>query len=243
MTPTLLCLHGWGGSKDSFGPLRDALAGVHLEILTPDLPGFGTEPDPATPWTTDDYATWVKTWTAKNKKSSGPLWVLGHSHGGRTTIVLAAKNMLEIERLFLCAPAINRKHRYLLRRMIGGALAKTGKALLSIPGLSVLARPARTILYKLMRVHDYERASPLMQQTLVLVTRDDLSLLFAHVSQPTDIFWGELDTQTPVSDAHYLQTRIPRSTLHLYAETRHGVHKTNAKEIAAVIRQRLAESA
>lgn len=242
MRPTLLCLHGWGGSKDSFGPLRDALAGTDLEILTPDLPGFGAEPDPPSPWTVDDYAAWVKTWTEKNKKGDGPLWILGHSHGGRTAIVLAAKSMLPVERLFLCAPAINRNRRYFLRRTLGVALAKTGKFLLSIPGLSALAPAAKKLLYTLLRVHDYERANPLMQRTLVLVTKDDLTPLFPSVRQPVDLFWGDKDGQTPIGDARYMQPLLPHCELHVYPGTRHAVHKTNAREIAAVIGQRLGPS-
>lgn len=239
MKPTLLCLHGWGGSKDSWNPLREALAGAAIDILTPDLPGFGVEPDPPRPWTVDDYAAWTKDWLAKNKTGDGPLWIVGHSHGGRTAIVIAAKKILPVERLFLCAPAINRNKRYHLRRIIGAALAKTGKFFLSIPGLSAFAPFFRKLLYSLLRVHDYERASPLMQQTLVLVTKDDLSPLFPQVTQPVDLFWGDHDGQTSISDAYYMQPLLLRSELHVYAGTRHAVHKTNAREIAAVLKQRL----
>lgn len=239
MKPTLLCLHGWGGSKDSWIPLREALGDADVEFLAPDLPGFGAEPDPSRPWTIDDYAAWTKDWLATNRKGDGPLWIVGHSHGGRTAIVAAAKNVLQPERLFLCAPGINRKKRYHLRRMLGVALAKTGKVFLSIPGLSLLAPFARKMLYKLLRVHDYERASPLMQQTLVLVTQEDLTRFFPAVTQPVDLFWGMRDGQTPVSDALYMQPLLPHCEMHLYEGTRHAVHKTNAREIAAVIGRRL----
>lgn len=242
MKPTLLCLHGWGGSKESFDPLRAALAGMDLDILTPDLPGFGAEPDPPTPWTVDDYAAWAVEWVKNHKKSDGPLWLLGHSHGGRTAIIIAAKKLLTIDRLFLCAPAINRNRRYFLRRTLGVALAKTGKFFLSIPGLSLLAPTAKKLLYKLLRVHDYERANPLMQRTLVLVTKDDLTPLFPNITQPVDLFWGDKDGQTPVGDGRYMEKHLPQVELHVYPGTRHAVHKTNAREIAAVIGRRLGRS-
>jgi pimeloyl-ACP methyl ester carboxylesterase len=239
MKPTLLCLHGWGGSKESFDPLRAELAALDIDVLTPDLPGFGAEPDPARPWTVDDYAAWTVEWVKNNKKNSGPLWLLGHSHGGRTAIVIAAKGLLTVDRLFLCAPAINRNRRYFLRRTFGVALAKTGKFFLSIPGLSLLAPTAKKLLYKLLRVHDYERASALMQRTLVLVTKDDLTPLFPRLTQPVDIFWGDKDGQTPVSDGRYMEKNLPQAELHVYAGTRHAVHKANAREIAALIGRRL----
>lgn len=239
MKPTLLCLHGWGGSKASFDPLREALAGTDVEILTPDLPGFGDQPDPPKPWTVDHYAGWVTGWVTVERKNQGPLWILGHSHGGRVAISMASHEALPIDRLFLCAPAINRNGRYTLRRSIGAALAKTGKFFLSIPGLSLLAGPARTLLYKLLRVHDYERANALMQQTLVLVTREDIVRLLPDIEQPIDLFWGEDDRQTPVSDAYFMQKTLKRCELHVFPGTRHAVHKANAREIAAVIGRRL----
>lgn len=242
MKPTLLCLHGWGGSKASFDPLRAELDGLDIEILTPDLPGFGSQPDPSKPWTVDHYAGWVTGWVTTERKNDGPLWILGHSHGGRTAIVLASKDVLPIERLFLCAPAINRNRRYFLRRTLGVALAKTGKFFLAIPGLSLLAAPARTLLYKLLRVHDYERASRVMQQTLVLVTKNDLTPLLPDITQPVDLFWGEADRQTPVSDAYHMHKLLPHCDLHVYQRTRHGVHRDNARDIAAVIKRRCESS-
>ncbi len=235
MRPTLLCLHGWGGSAESFAALRAELAGQNLEILTPDLPGFGAQSEPPRPWTVDDYCAWVVDWLGAHRTSHGPLFLLGHSHGGRISIKLTSSGALKPERLFLCAPAINRRHRYRLRRVIGLALAKTGRALMSLPGISTLAPAGRRLLYKLMRVHDYERATPLMQKTLVLVTREDLSPLLSAINVETDLFWGNDDHQTPVSDGVFMCHVMPHARLHRYAHVRHGVHRDKAKEIAAVI--------
>lgn len=239
MRPTLLCLHGWGGSSSSFDALKKELDGAGLEFLAPDLPGFGKESEPPRPWTVDDYGQWVVDWLGAHRRETGPLFVLGHSHGGRTLLKLCATARLAPDHLFLCAPAINRRHRYRLRRTVGYALAKTGKALLALPGLKTLAPLGRKGLYKLMRVHDYERASPLMQKTLVLVTQDDLSELAAKITIPTDLFWGEDDRQTPVEDGEFLKKTMPHAVLHRYAGVRHAVHRERAAEIAAVIRRTL----
>src|SRR5688500_18222269 len=106
MASVLLCLHGWGGDKDSFTELREALAGTGIEILTPDLPGFGNEPEPKEAWAVDDYADWVLGWLEKQRCATGAsLHVLGHSHGGRIAIKLAVRGSLPIEHLYLCAAA------------------------------------------------------------------------------------------------------------------------------------------
>ncbi len=237
MTRTLVCLHGWGGSKESFTELRAALKGSGIEILTPDLPGFGKEPEPRKPWTTDHYAGWTEAWIKHHVK--GPFFLLGHSHGGRIAIKLAATRGLPIDGLFLCGAAGIRHPRH-FKRILGLTLAKSGKALLSIPGLKALQPLGRKLLYRLVRVHDYEKASSIMQQTLIHVSAEDLRSLLPDVRIPTDLFWGKQDGMTPFSDALLMENLIPNAVLHAYEGVRHAVHREKAQEIADVIRARMA---
>ena len=237
MPTTLLCLHGWGGSQESFTELRAALAGTpDISILTPDLPGFGAAPEPPKPWTTDDYADWVTRLIAQEHPTR--LFIVGHSHGGRIALKLAARHDIPIDRLFLCAAAGIRHPRH-LKRMIGLVLAKCGKTLLMIPGLRSLAPIGRKFLYKLVRVHDYEKASPLMQQTLINVSREDLRGILKDVTVPTEIFWGEDDGLTPVGDGKLMAAAIPGAKLRIFPGVRHAVHRDRAEDIAREIRAAL----
>ncbi len=233
MRPTLVCLHGWGGSKESFTQLREALKNDDLIILTPDLPGFGEEKEPTKPWTVGDYATWVEHYLKDQKIER--LFLLGHSHGGRIAIELACRHSVPIEHLFLCAAA-GIKHARHIKRAVGLTLAKSGKFFLSIPGLQTLQPIGKKLLYKLVRVHDYEKASPLMRQTLINVTQEDLRPLLAHIDIPTDLFWGKQDGMTPFSDALIMEKEIPRAVLHAFDNVRHGVHRDKADAIATTIR-------
>lgn len=244
MKPVLLCLHGWGGSKESFAELRAALDNEDIMILTPDLPGFGLEPEPARPWSVDDYADWAEMWLKKNLPPTPyALLLLGHSHGGRIALKLASRQSpnyqlpttnYSLSHLYLCASA-GIRHRS-LKRTIGKALAATGKAILSLPGLARLEPIARKFLYKILREHDYERASPVMRQTLARVATEDLTPLLPLIVVPTDLFWGEDDTYTPIKDGYTMHEAIRGSVLHTFAETRHRVHRDRAPEIASVIR-------
>lgn len=234
---TLLCLHGWGGTKDSFAELREALKDAPLTILTPDLPGFGGEAEPKQPWTVDDYADWVEQYIADHNLTE-PILLLGHSHGGRIGIKLAVRGSVPISHLYLCAAAGIRHPRH-FKRIIGLMLAKTGKFMLSIPGLKHLQPLGKKFLYRLVRVHDYEKASPVMRDTLVRVTAEDLRPLLPFVHLPTDIFWGTDDGMTPISDAYVMNRGIADSKLHVYQGVRHRVHRDKAIDIADVIKEQL----
>lgn len=228
--PTLLLLHGWGGSKESFAELRQALAGADVRIIAPDLPGFGEERDPPHAWTIDEYAAWVEQ-ELMRRGFDGPIHLLGHSHGGRIAIKMALRGNVPIAHLYLCAAAGIRRPRH-LKRAVGWILAKWGRVLAAIPGLGWLRTAGRTFLYKLMRVHDYERASAVMQDTMIKVTAEDLRPHLRHIAVPTDLFWGEDDTMTPLEDGKVMHDAIANSVLHTFPGVRHSVHKDRAREIA-----------
>jgi pimeloyl-ACP methyl ester carboxylesterase len=251
--PILICLHGWGGSKESFTELRAALAGTNITILTPDLPGFGAEPEPDRAWSIDDYADWVEHWIEESQpiaKSQKPIAIslLGHSHGGRIALKLAHRQSAksqkpiansQIAHLYLCASA-GIHHPKHIRRAIGLTLAKSGKVLLSIPGLRVLNSAGKKLLYKVFRVHDFEHASPVMRDTMIRVVREDLRTILSSIKIPTDIFWGTADRMTPYSDALVMEREIPGAVLHTFPGGTHRIHRDNAREIAAVIQSRMA---
>ncbi len=246
MKPILLCLHGWGGSKESFTELRAALQNDNITVLTPDLPGFGAEPDPPRAWSIDDYADWVTQWMQKNIAPDRNIYLLGHSHGGRIALTLASRltkkpetrNQKPINHLFLCAPAGIRHPRH-FKRIIGLTLAKSGKFFLSIPGLNRLEPLGKKLLYKLVRVHDYEKANPVMRETMIKVSAEDLRPMLKSINVPTDLFWGTEDGMTPIGDAYIMEKEIAGSRLHVYPGIRHGVHRDKAKEIAEVIREKI----
>ncbi|MAE68674.1 MAG: alpha/beta hydrolase [Candidatus Peribacteraceae bacterium] len=240
--PILLCLHGWGGSKESFTELRAALKDSDLEILTPDLPGFGDEPEPKEPMTVDDYADWVLE-KYESRIRNNNWYLLGHSHGGRIAIKLVTSKLQTANcqlptHLFLCAAAGIRHPRH-FKRIIGLTLAKTGTFILSLPGLKFLKPLGKKLLYKLVRVHDYEKASDIMRKTLIKVSGEDLRPLLKEITLPTDLFWGTDDGMTPYGDAKIMKTEIPNALLHTYKGIHHRVHRDRATEIAEVICSRL----
>jgi len=238
----LLCLHGWGGDKDSFQELRAALDATEIEVITPNLPGFGTESEPEHAYSVDDYSKWVEELLTNQLRQLSiinyQLSIIGHSLGGRIAIKLASRSNITIKHLYLCASAGIERPKH-LKRTFGLTCAKAGNAILSIPVLRTLKKPMRKLLYKVLRVHDYEQATPLMQQTLVKITNEDLRPLLSQIKVPTDIFWGEDDQMTPIVDAHIMNEAIKGSSLHTYPNVRHRVHRDKAQEIAQIIQDTL----
>ncbi len=242
MKPVLVCLHGWGASKHSFDELRENLKDTDVEILTPDLPGFGDEPEPSTPFTVDDYCDWVIKWMMKDERLTmkDDWYLLGHSHGGRIAIKLVTKKLQATSyklpaHLFLCASAGIRHPRH-LKRALGLMLAKGGKTILSLPGLKNLEPLGKKLLYKLVRVHDYEKASDVMRKTLINVSSEDLRPLLKNITVETDLFWGTGDRMTSYGDSQIMKKEISKSKLHTYKGVHHRVHRDRAKEIAEVIK-------
>ncbi len=236
----LLCLHGWGRGVDgeAFSALREALKGDAIEVVTPDLPGFGKSGEPPRAWTVDDYADCIEALVRELQLQD--VFLLGHSFGGRIAIKLAARASSPpwISHLYLCAAAGVGRDLH-IRRKFWLFIAKAGNAIFLIPGFSSLKPFARKVLYKLLRVRDYEQASERMRETMKAVIDEDLTPILERITIPTDLFWGTEDTLTPLRDGQLMNTKIVQSKLHIFPGVRHAVHRERAKEIAEVIRKHL----
>ena len=232
----LLCLHGWGGSHESFTELREAMCSDHVRIIAPDLPGFGESDDPSESWSVDDYANFVEELVKELNLSN--VLLLGHSFGGRISIKLASRKCEWIDHLYLCASA-GIKNREYVKKKIGAFLACIGNAIFSLPLLKSAKAYARKVLYKLLRVHDYERTSGVMRITMMRVIEESLESLLEAVSVATDIFWGTKDRITSLRDGKIMNKKIVQSNLHIFSGVKHKVHRDRAAEISDVIRREL----
>lgn len=232
----LLCLHGWGASHESFKELTNVMEKDNLKIISPDLPGFGASVDPPCAWSVDDYADCIEKLVAELGLTDVRL--LGHSFGGRIAIKLASRRCSWISHLYLCGAAGIRKPTH-WKRSLGIALAETGNAIFKLPGLRIGESAARKVLYKLLRVHDYEKTDGVMRETMIKVINEDLTPLLENITVPTDLFWGEDDKMTPLSDGQLMNTKIVQSTLYTFPGVGHRVHRDKAVEIAVVIRKQL----
>jgi pimeloyl-ACP methyl ester carboxylesterase len=104
--PTLVLLHGWGDSADTWRPLMDRLGRVDRAAVAVDMPGFGTAsrlgPGAMLPQL-DAFGGELVERVAD--ESGGPVVVAGNSLGGVVALRLAERADLPLEGVVPIAPA------------------------------------------------------------------------------------------------------------------------------------------
>ena len=99
----VVLLHGWGQNIEMMDPIGKGLSkNFHITIL--DLPGFGKSSEPPYGYTVYDYYE-VLCELLDKLKIKNPILV-GHSFGGRISIIYSAKN--EVEKVVLLAAPFKR---------------------------------------------------------------------------------------------------------------------------------------
>lgn len=207
----IVLLHGWGSHIGLFKPLIEGLSQKHT-VYALDMPGFGESGEPGEPWCVDQYVDFVCKFMKQLKIEKTAL--LGHSFGGRVLIKLANREQKEIEltRLVLVDAAGIRPKQSLKKKM-KVRLFKLGKRVFSFSLMKKLYPDMIENMRKKSGSEDYNAASPLMRQTLVKVIQEDLTPLLSGIKQPALLIWGELDSDTPLSDGKKMEELIPDSGL------------------------------
>lgn len=209
----VVLLHGWGGEASSFQPVFEWLAQSH-KVYALDLPGFGKSQIPPIAWNTSDYARFV---TAFLEKFCIPkVHLIGHSFGGRISIILSAEHPERVDKLILVDSAGIRPRRtakYYLR--VG--VAKVGKLLRRCGNSGVRIA---NIMSARVGSKDYQDAGE-MRATLVKVVNQDLRPLLPRITASTLLIWGEDDKDTPVAFGKIMEKEIPDAGLVVLKEAGH----------------------
>lgn len=224
MNSKLYILHGWAYDTTKWGPFLQELKknGVEGKLLK--IPGLTAPLD--TPWNLDDYIKWLHTQTAKSKD---PIYLLGHSNGGRIALGFTLSYPEKVKQLFLLDSAglLDRRLHMKMKRFSFELAAKTGKKILP----DFFSKP----LYRLAREHDYEKATPVVKKTLANLIKTDLSKMLHTIKVRTIIIWGEKDTVTPLKDAKVIHKEIKKSQLFFIHNARHSPQFTHPAEVVKIV--------
>lgn len=229
---TIVILHGWGASSDSWRAVQHGLAKQQFRVIVPDLPGFGRTPEPASVWGVRDYSKFVRDFAEKLQLRSFAL--LGHSFGGRIAISYAHVHGKELEALILCdAAGISRRNK--IRIWLFFILTKAGNLIFAMPILRFLKPYVRYFYYKITREKDYYQSDGRMREIFKRVVEEKIRHHISHITAPTLILWGEKDRATPVSDAHIIQKTIPQSHLYIFTGKGHAINLESPYEVTRQI--------
>lgn len=217
ITP-VLALHGWGASRQLMLPVAERLAPLGYPVYALDLPGFGETPPPPTPWSVNDYAQFVL--AALDALDIQQAHLIGHSFGGRISLVLGSTAPERISKLVLADSAgVPPK-----RSLAAHARLKTYKAARS--GLEAVG--AKDVSGRLRSWYsgrygsaDYQQTAGVMRETFVRVVNQDLRPNAARIQCPTLLFWGDKDEDTPLWQGEALEKLIPDAGLVVLAGAGH----------------------
>ena len=203
----ILLLHGWGCNTDTFNAIRPFLE-VRFRVLTVDFAGFGQSDEPTKVWGVEEYTRSIEA-LAKAEGVENPI-LIGHSFGGRVSIVYASRNKVQKVMLVDSAGVKPRRSFSYYRKVYTFKLLKR-----LAPIVLGKARAEQMIQARRAKAgsSDYNQASPMMRQVLSKVVNEDLCHLMPKITAPTLLFWGETDTATPLADAKKMEKLIPDAGL------------------------------
>jgi pimeloyl-ACP methyl ester carboxylesterase len=231
---TLVVLQGWGTGMDLYDSVAAAV-NDSFRVVQFDLPGFGASDEPREPWNVDAYADFFCGFMEALGIKKAVL--LGHSYGGRIIIKLAARENLPfgIEKIVLVDSAGVMPERSTSQKLKVKIYKIKRNFLTSKP---VHAMFPEVIDYWMSKQgsEDYRNASPMMKKCLVMAVNEDLQHLMPSVKQETLLVWGDLDVDTPVSDAHKMEAKMPDAGLVVLEGTDHYSFLYKPVEFRGILR-------
>lgn len=229
---SIIFLHGWGGSLDSWQNFLTTLEGENIRVLAFDLPGFGQSQTPPQAWTVSDYADLLRGFL--DQLGLAKIWLFGHSFGGQIAVRFVHDHPERVAKLFLSGPAIIRPKKSFYKIIIG-AFAKVIRILMFGKGARL-----RRFVYRLIGGADYGNLTdPAMRQTMKNVLADDLSGLLPGLKLPIFIIWGKQDKYTPYKNFLQIKKILPQAQTFIFEDGRHGLHWQKPAELKKIILNQL----
>lgn len=226
----VVLLHGWGDNLSGLASMQQQLS-KNYQVVSLDLPGFGSSQAPTAVWNLDNYAAFLQDFLAKTGISAYA--VIGHSNGGALAIRAISLGLVKPQKLILLAASgIRAKHT--LRRLLLKVIAKTGNVATIWLPKSVRAK-LRAKLYGVagsdMLVVEQ------LKDTFKATVRQDVQADAAKLTVPTLLIYAQNDKAVPVTDGLIYKRLIKNSRLQIINDASHFVHLDKPHEVTALIEE------
>ena len=229
----VILLHGWLANLETMRPIANNLC-QNFKVYLVDIVGFGKSDLPEHPLNTDDFGNFLKDFT-EALEIENPI-LIGHSNGGRTIINAVGRGLINPKKVVLIDSAgikPKRKLGYYLKV----CFYKTGKFILNLLPNTKRMKEFKEKLRNNVGSSDYKASANVLKETLKLIVNEDQSHLLPNIKVPTLLFWGSLDTATPISDGRKMEKLIPDAGLIEYAGATHFSYLENINNCNAVLNE------
>ncbi|NDV69499.1 alpha/beta fold hydrolase [Dysgonomonas sp. 25] len=225
----IVLLHGWGCSLDIFARMQKMLE-HDFKVYSLDFPGFGQSDEPPVAWGMEEYTQLFESFV-RELKIENPI-LLGHSFGGRVSIIYASRN--KVHKVVLVDAAGVKPSRSLKYYLKVYSFKLYKKLLPLLVGKRKANQKIEAYRNK-AGSSDYNSASPMMKKVLIKVVNEDLRHFMPKIEAPTLLLWGENDTATPVKDAQKMEKLIKGSGLVVFKGAGHYSFLDAAFQFDAVL--------
>ncbi len=223
----IICLHGWGGSKESWEGLSSQLIKKDTTIIAVDLPGFGeSEMPPTSGWNTSQYAKWLEELITKVNWKNPTL--IGHSFGCRVIVRFLAKHTDFSGKIVLIGgagikwpPGIRQRITIKIKPFV-------------LPFKKVVPKKIwNKVLKKVFGARDWANCPNEIKKTLEKTLKEScIRDILKNIKNETLLLWGKNDGYTPLKSAKVFQENLQNSKLYIFEDGRHGIHRTHTTQCA-----------
>ena len=217
---TLVFLHGWGQNIQMMLPIAKPFTKKYNCLLI-DLPGHGKSSEPEVELKTNDFVVILKELFDK-LKIKNPI-LIGHSFGGKLSLMFASK--YQVEKLVLFGSPFKKEMTKMPLKV------KMLKFLNKVPVLNLLSPLAR----KLIGSNDYKNASEIMRKTLVDTVNLDIEEEVRKIKCPALLIWGSNDQAVKLTRAKELEQLIKDSALIVYENRTHYAYLEERVRTIAIL--------
>ncbi len=225
----VILMHGWGCNHTTVRSIEAALS-PGFKVYNIDFPGFGGSTVPPAVWGVEEYTQLVEEFVREEGIESPIL--IGHSFGGRVSILFASRNKAH---KVILVDAAGVKPSRSLKYYIKVYSFKLWKKLL--PLFIGKERAEKQIEERRRKAGsaDYNALSGMMRNIMVKVVNEDLKSVMPRIACPVLLLWGKNDTATPLRDAHTMERLIPDAGLVAFDDAGHYSFLDKPYEFKAVL--------
>lgn len=213
----LIVLHGWGCNIDTVMPIVNILKEKY-KVYAIDLPGFGKSQEPEVVMSSFDYVEIVRGFM--NELGIKKATFVGHSLGGKLSIIMGSKYPSQVDKLVLIDSAgliPKRGLNYYFKVYSFKTLRFIYKKLF----FWIADEKKMEKFYKKFGSDDYQDSSGIMRKILVILVNENLKPLLKEIKASTLIIWGDRDMDTPLYMAKTMESEIPDCGLVVLEGTGH----------------------